>query len=324
MSLDKNKINEILVISLSNIGDVILTFPVIDILKKDFPQANLSVVVGLKALSLVNHNPNFKEVYLYNKKDSWISQFKWILGLRNVKFDLIVDLRNTAIPLMLPHRYRTSLFKTKDKNIHMKEKHLARLKKVYPFEIVSDEKYALVASEKDKKKVDTFIESEMGGNKNFVIIAPGAANHDKRWSASSFKDLCDYIYKKYNCDIVFVGDENDKEVAFGIAKQIKSKSVNGCGKISLTQLAYLMKQCILVVANDSSPMHLASYLNVPIVAIFGPSNPMQYGPWSSNGSFLKRTIECPRCLNPKNMKKHICIDSKVEDVIKEVEKVLSK
>ena len=67
--LDKSKVKKILVISLSNIGDVVLTFPVIDILKRDFPDAQVSVVIGPKGQELLAGNP-FIRSYVFNKKQS--------------------------------------------------------------------------------------------------------------------------------------------------------------------------------------------------------------------------------------------------------------
>ena len=106
--LNKSEINKILVISLTNIGDVILTFPVIDILKEDFPSAKLSIVIGPKAESLFCDNPHLEKVHIFNKHQLPFKTLRWVLGMRKEHFDLVVDLRNTAIPFMISPRYRTS------------------------------------------------------------------------------------------------------------------------------------------------------------------------------------------------------------------------
>jgi len=72
-----------------------------DILKKDFPSAKLSVVVGPRAESLFYENPNFDTVYLFDKHQPPLKSLSWICQLRGERFDLVVDLRNTAIPLMI-------------------------------------------------------------------------------------------------------------------------------------------------------------------------------------------------------------------------------
>ncbi len=324
--IDIKQIKEILVISLTNIGDVILTFPVIDILKNDFPDANISIVVGPKAIPLVKDNPLYKKIYCYNKQNSLWERFEWIGTLRKGNFDLIVDLRNTAIPLMLSHKWRTPFFQAKDNRLHMREKHLERLSQVHSFTDVPVAPKALFISVEDRKLVDDLILIEMadGPEKPFVIVAPGAANHDKRWNKEGFAKVCSFIQKTYGYTIVFVGDEKDKAFAGSIISQMEIRSVNGCGRISLTQLAYLMQKSLLVISNDSSPMHLASYLNVPVVAIFGPSNPVHYGPWSKQGVYVKKAIQCKRCLNPKIQEPHVCMRAEGDEVIKEVEKILTQ
>ncbi len=321
---ERDRIKEILVISLSNIGDVILTFPVVDILLNDFPQADLSIVVGPKALSLVENNPAFKNTYIFNKQDSLIEKWRWICDLRRTHFDFIVDLRNTAIPLMVPHKYRTSVFKTSDSNIHMKEKHLNRLRSTYAFSSGKRKAQAIHIHPEDIHYAETFLEKEMERNKEIVIVAPGAANMDKRWTIEGFEAICRYICEDYDYQIIFVGDEGDKAFAQAIKERLPFKTVNGCGRLSLTQLAFLMRKCPLVISNDSSPMHLASYLDVPVIGIFGPTNPLQYGPWGRKGVFVKQEIVCPRCLQPEIKEKHVCIEVKAEQVMRVVDEILKK
>jgi len=317
-----SNVKEILVISLSNIGDVILTFPVLDILKKDFPLANLSVVIGPKAKSLLKGNPFIDNLYIFNKTQSLLQNFHWILALRKTYFDLIVDLRNTAIPLMLPHRHRTTLFKTRGVGIHMKDKHLKRLKSVYDYSQETLDHDLLFVSTGDKMFVHQLIEKDLNGGQDFILVSPGAANHDKRWTAEGFRDICQHFSEKHNLGIVFAGDENDQKVIDDISSKINCKFASLCGKISLIQLSYLIKISRLVFSNDSAPMHLASYLNIPVVSVFGPTNPLNYGPWGARGAYVKDNIACSRCENPKSEKKHSCMEVSSHKVISAAEKLL--
>ncbi len=98
---NKSEIKKILVVSLTNIGDVILTFPVIDILKKDFPSAKLSIVIGPKAESLFFKNPYLDKIHIFDKHQPPLKSLSWIGELRRERFDLVVDLRNTAIPFLI-------------------------------------------------------------------------------------------------------------------------------------------------------------------------------------------------------------------------------
>jgi ADP-heptose:LPS heptosyltransferase len=280
--MNKSEIKKILVISLTNIGDVILTFPVIDILRRDCPRAELSVVIGFKARSLLDGNPQIKNVFIFDKHQPGLQKLSWALKLRKERFDLVVDLRNTAIPFLLAPKYRTSLAAGSVSDRHMREKHLARLRTVFPFESPSAERYALLLEE-DTPNLLGGIQS----GEKFVVVAPGAADSAKRWPRERFVELCRRLQGR-DLKIVLVGDQNDKKIAEEMTGELKQGVLNLCGRTDLRQLAGILKRCELAIVNDSGTMHLASYLDRPVVAIFGPSNPRLYGPWSRKSCFVQR------------------------------------
>src|SRR5438128_14496 len=124
--LDHSLIKNILVISLSNIGDVILTCPAIDILCRDFPSAQVTVVIGPKAATLLEGNARLR-VVVYDKHMPWAGQWHWFNTMRRECFDLVVDLRNTLLPFFLNTRVRTRPQGQSFKG-HMRQKHLDRLR----------------------------------------------------------------------------------------------------------------------------------------------------------------------------------------------------
>lgn len=306
--LDKKDIRKILVISLSNTGDIVLTFPVLDLLKEEFPKAKISVVVGPKGEAFFKNNPFFDQIYIFNKRQHLFQTIEWVCRLWKEKFEMVVDLRNTAIPFFLGCRYRTT-FWTKNEDVHMRNKHLNRLRKVYPFKREVQQSYALFIPDEDRQYVDGLLRREALEIQQFVVVAPGAANNDKRWSEEGFQEVCDYISRNYNKRIILVGDQNDREVVGKIQNLMKSPSVNFCGRLTLLHLAELLKRSSFVLSNDSAPMHLASYLDVPVLAFFGPSDPRKYGPWSQRCWFIQRNDDCQKCSNNKITLKHSCMSA---------------
>ncbi len=314
--LNKSEINKILVISLTNIGDVVLTFPVIDILREDFPSVKLSVVIGPKAESLLCNNPHLEKVYIFNKHQSPLKTLSWVLGLRREHFDLVVDLRNTAIPIMISPRYRTSCRVEKVSDLHMRKKHINHLRSIYETEKECGEQRALFISENEINYVRGLIENEIGLDQKYAIVAPGAADFTKRWPEENFAYICDQLNEKDHIKTVFVGGEDDRKVAQRINKLMEGEGVNLCGRTNLPQLAQLLKHCLFALVNDSAPMHLASYLNVSVLALFGPSNPKKYGPWSANSQMIKKDVDCPSCLGRANSSGHKCMKAiSNEDVL---------
>ena len=99
--------------------------------------------------------------------------------------------------------------------------------------------------------------------------------------------LADKLVDQYGVSIVIVGNKAESEISKRIINEMKYRAVDLCGKINLIQLSYLIKDSALTVSNDSASVHLASYLDVPVVSLYGPSNPKEYGPWGKKSIFLK-------------------------------------
>lgn len=325
MKFDTSKIKKILVVSLSNLGDVILTFPVIDILKENFPNVPLHVVVSPRAEPLFSNNPHIAKVHIFNKRGRPLQQLRWVLQLHKEKFDLVVDLRNTAIPFLIGAKYHTPLSRGRVQNIHRKQKHLNRLKTVFNFPSEAKQRFALFIAEADKKHVTALLGPDIVPNEKFIAVGPGAANHAKRWSKHGFAQVCDRLNREFKIKIVFVGDQTDREITEEIMEKMTTKAVNACGQTSLTELAALLSRACLCIVNDSAVMHMASYLDVPTVAIFGPTDPGKYGPWSSKSHVVRKEIFCAPCEKSGCSYSYECInDIQPEDVYAGIKRMIGE
>jgi len=297
-----SKIKRILVVSLSNIGDVVLTLPVVDILRAAFPAAELHLVVGPKAKSLFDENPHITRVIVYDKKMSWRGKLGWFLGLRRVRFDLVVDLRNSMLSFLL-NAGTVTFPACSPPKVHMKAKHLARLALVLDDINIPVERAAIILSAEQRSSVGRLVR----GWEDYVVVAPGAAAVHKRWSEQGFLQVVRHLISKGQ-KVVLVGDQNDKIVAGRIAAAFPDGALDLCGQTTLVELAGVVARAALAVTNDSGIMHVASYFDRPVIALFGRSDPFFYGPWSS------------RCVA---LRKGAAIEAIMpEDVIAEVDKIL--
>lgn len=320
----KTEIKNILVVSLSNIGDVVLTLPVIDTLKENFPGARINVVVGPKALDLLNNDFRLNLV-VYDKRISLKAKLGFFIYLKKQKFDLIVDLRHAGFVRFLKAPYKTSAFLKIPKTIeHMKYRHLYKLKSTMP----AIEKFYSLAeictNQNDKTKVDGLLAENNIPASGYVVVSPGAASHWKRYRSSGFAEVGDYLTDKFRLKIVMVGDKNDVGIVEDIINLMKHKPVNLAGQTNLRELAYLLKKAKLVISNDSGVMHLASYLDVPTLAIFGPTDPKKYGPWNNKSLVIKEELDCSPCEESSCRFDHDCMNLLNENrIIKLTEKLLS-
>jgi ADP-heptose:LPS heptosyltransferase len=302
-------VKKILVISLSNIGDIVITFPVIDILIEGFPGIPLSVIVGPKGEELFEENANLAKVYVFNKRQGWGRMLRWLWQIKQERFDLIVDLRNTAIPFLIAGRYVTSPFLKREAGQHMLTQHLKRLRSIYPSPERAKQRWALQISQNQEKDISRVLERELGGPKKFVLVSAGAADQNKRWTECGFAETCDALIERAKISIVFVGHAADSIFTQKILQRMKHPAVNLCGRTTLQQLSALIKRSQLSIVNDSAALHLASYLDAPVLALFGPTDPIKYGPWGNQGQFIVKKENCPACRQPGSALGHQCMQA---------------
>jgi heptosyltransferase-2 len=301
----------ILVVSQTNIGDVVLTCPVIDILRRDFPQAKIDVMIGPKAASLFEDNPDFG-TKVFNKQAPLRQKIAWFLDLYQAHYDCVVDLRRTALAFFLSPRYATPLINNTI-GAHKKDIHLNRLRQVYDFETPSQKQYAIQTTQEDEQFFEGSIAPALQG-KNFIVIASGAADSAKRWLPQGFAAVADHLSTTQR--IIFVGDAKDAEIIDDIQGRMKSPSLSLAGKINLRQLAFVLKKCSWALTHDSGVMHLACYFNVPVVVLWGPTDINKYAPWSKKSVIVRRNEKCTRCCDPESEVLHNCMSFiTVEDVI---------
>ncbi|MCX5716642.1 MAG: glycosyltransferase family 9 protein [Candidatus Omnitrophica bacterium] len=293
-------IKKILFITLSNIGDVVLTLPVFGMLKNEFPAADIAVMTGSPAArELFEQDPRVKEVIIYDKRARFSQKLGLGLRLRKKKFDLVVDLRNSIFPVLAGARYSTfSLVSRDERGLHRKDKHLARLKK---FGLVTDKAgFPVYFNDADKNRVKLLLkELGISTGDRIVAVSAGAKSHTKRWPVKGFIDLCKRLAVKMGVRVLLIGDKSDA----AINKEIASAGINGVyditGRTNLRELAYLLSLSRLLVTNDSAPLHVASSVNTPTVAIFGPTDHKKYGPLAQRSAVVRKGLLCSPCGEPQ-------------------------
>ena len=307
-----------MIVSLTNIGDVVLTCPVIDILKRDFPQAKIDVMVGPKAVTLFMDNPNFG-IKVFDKQALFSQKCAWFFDLCREGYDCVIDLRHTMLSFFLRPGYSTQLISGRLFKGHKREIHLNRLRQVYEFDLVSKDRFAIQTTQEDEQFFETQVSPFLEGRK-FVVIAPGAADSAKRWSPKGFAALADFLSQNYK--IVFTGDSSDVMIVEEIKSMMKSSSISLAGKINLRALSIILKKASLAIVHDSGVMHLASYFNVPLVALWGPTSVEQYGPWSEKSVVVRSNEKCVRCQEPKSVLAHNCMSFiSIQDVLEAVKNI---
>ena len=287
----------ILVITLSNIGDVILTTPVMGSLRSAFPKARFTVVVGPKAAELLRGSRMIDRLLIYDKFSGLGEKLKLVRALREEFYDYVVDLRNSALPFLVRANRRSPIFRkphaVSARDIHLEV--LQRMKLKMPPPIPFD----FFSSQEEKS-----LSEKIGGENltvSTMVVAPGAGSEAKRWPVEGFQKVITQLLARMPAKIFVVGDSAEASLGEQISRIDLHRVINLCGRITLRELAVLVSRAQLVLANDSACMHLAYELERPVAALFGPSNYERYGREGKNWRIVRESP--PRTLQELSSEK---------------------
>jgi ADP-heptose:LPS heptosyltransferase len=292
MKIDKTRVNRILVITLSNVGDIIITTPVIKTLAREFPGARIDVMVGPRGKEIFERDPRIFKLIIYDKYIPVAAKRRLQLKLKQMKYDLVADLRNTIFGLLIGPRYRTATIQHFPGSAsHRRDRHLSRLKSIGIDNF--DREYYIHIPEEDDKYIDGLLKDL--GLEDIVVVNPGAKSHLKRWTAEGFAVVCDRLADECGLSVVFVGTGADEKVVGDIIARMKSGPCSLVNRTNIRQLAGLLKRAKLLITNDSAPLHLGCAVGTRVLALFGPTDPKKYGPIGEFDAVINKKLSCSPC-----------------------------
>lgn len=267
--------HQILFITLSNIGDAILTTPTLEALHQRFPQAAIDLVTDQRSSIVFNHCPYRGQIFHKDKKASWQGLIQLIYQLRHTSYDLIVDLRTDGLAYLLKGQKRLTKWQATPVGDHAVERHMAVIASLLSSSIaIPSCQIWLQAAQIQFAKKQL---SQLPGNR-WLALGPGANWAPKIWPVPAFSTLV-HAVKEHFDGIIFVGSFDDQERSQQIAADISLPWVDLCGRTDLLQAAAVLQQANVFVGNDSGLGHLAAAVGTPTFTVFGPGHPERYHPW---------------------------------------------
>jgi len=172
----------------------------------------------------------------------------------------------------------------------------------------------LRTSEADRRAVHDFLTQAGIAPDRFPLVAVHMGIGDnvyriplKRWDPEHFATVATGLAARWGAAIVFTGRGPDERALIAAARaHMTEPSLDACDRFSVPELAALLERCHFVVANDTSVMHLAGLVGTPVVAIFGPTAPLHYGPRGARNLVFYRDLYCSPCLTNYNLKVSRC------------------
>lgn len=308
-----NHFKKILIIRLSAVGDVVNVLPALRVLRESHPNAHLAWLVEDRTKDIISGNPDLDEVIVFPRK-KWQKEIanpitvfpaiseavRFFKSLRNKDFDLVIDfqgnLKSGLITILSRGRVRLGFDNKTCKEwnhlftnlhgyiptqrIHRIDKNLNLLKAI---NINSGYKRPhLNIPVEDKEFISEFLRQNIKAEKPLAVIHPGTSDFGeyKRWPVSHYARLADLIIEKLGVNVIFTWGLSELDMVREIVSQMRQHAVISCKTRSLKQLAEIIRQSDIFISGDTGPMHIASIMDKPIVAIFGPKDPIIYGPYA--------------------------------------------
>ena len=332
----------ILVIKLRYLGDVLLATPTLHALKAAYPMARLTALVNRGTEEILIGNPDVDHI-LSLERGTIVEQCRFVADVRHRRFDMVVDLtdgdraalltRISGAPIRIgfnaEQRWTGRCYTTVvhgEAGAHRIERDLAALT---PLKIPATDRIPrLWLTNEDEVRADALLAKvAVRSGQPLVVIQPGARYWFKAWPTERFAELADRLTERFGCQVAVGGSYQEVELTKLVMKQAKSPLITIAGLSPIRTLAALLKRAVLFVGNDSGAMHIATAVGTPVVALFGPSNPAEWGPRGGPAEVIYKGLDCRVCFHPtcqrgeQNCMKLITVDEVMKAAVRQIRTV---
>lgn len=314
---------KILLIRLSAIGDVIHALPVAKATRERYPDAEITWIVEDKAKDLLIGNPNIDNIIILPKKE-WKKDFrnqKWstlkkaqnfFKKLKRQQFDIALDVHGlfkSALTAYLSGAKRkvgpangregSTLFYQQKVKLPTVEIHQIdrNLQIAHGIDVKADTvAFDITLLPEEEKRVAQLLEEfSINDRKRLVTINPYTSWSSKNWLDQRWAEVADNLIRDLNCEVIFTGSPADRAGVIKIIDLMEERAHNSAGRTDLKELAGIYDRADLFIGCDTGPMHLAVAMTTPVIALFGPTNPITHGPYGENNIVLSSESKCKCC-----------------------------
>tara|TARA_Y100000590_G_scaffold470441_1_gene665009 strand:- start:4567 stop:5625 length:1059 start_codon:yes stop_codon:yes gene_type:complete len=350
MQNSSQKIENILILRTSSLGDICHMLPFIFTLKNEYPKAKISWIIGKSEADFLQKIDGINFV-IFDKKNTLRSYLRIASELKKIKFDIMflmqVSLRANIVSLFINSKIKLGYDSARSSDLHsiFSNKKIESSKHSHVVDVflsflnilnVRKENflYSWDISEKVKKN-DLLIEYPDLKNEYFVL-SPCSRSKDRNWLIERYALIADHITENYgvNCVISSSKDEFEKNFVKKIIKKMHSSPINVSGKINLHELYALIKNSKLLISPDSGPIHIGTCAGTPVLGLYAVTNTVRAGPYNSidlcvdkyNIALEKFSQKKPEEANwrYKNNQKDVMSLISADEVIQKIDKFFSK
>lgn len=274
----------ILFITSTRIGDAVINSGVLDYLVRKWPDAEFTVACGELPQPLLQYTPGLGRLIVVKKKPMglhWLGLWRRVVLQR---WNLVVDLRGSALAYMVRADERKVLRRTKAKMHKVRE--AAGVLRLDP-----PPAPRIYLSEDARERADGLLPH----GRDWLAVCPSASLPFKTWPATNFAELVKKLVSPggdmAGAGVVILGGPGDEGYAKPILEALPDTGIiDLTGKLYLPDVAAVVERARLFIGNDSGVMHISAAMGTPTLGLFGPSDEMLYGPYGENCA----TVRGPR------------------------------
>ncbi len=274
------KQRRLLLITLSNIGDLVMTTPVLEALHLSYPQHLIDIVADSRSSELIKPCPYLGRLIHKDKQSGLSGIWSLVRTLRKFRYDVAVDLRTSFLTALIRcgqhgiKRSGTSI------GTHAVQHHFTALAGILGpnFDIPPQR---LWVDQRAAEKASELLRDIPNGRR--LIVAPGANWPGKIWPVDCYEALIEQLRSDFD-GVIVVGSNDDRDLSQRLQASCALPIVNLAGRTTLLEVTACMSGAHAFVGNDSGLGHIAAALNVPTLTVFGPGRPERYRPWGVRAS----------------------------------------
>jgi len=335
------KPKNILLVRTDRIGDVVLSLPLAEVIKKEFPECRVTFLVKHYTLDLVKNHPFIDEVLILDESDNTPTIFSNVKKIKSKNFDSCIVVYPTfriAFILFLTRiknrigtGYRSYSFLF-TKKIYEHRKYAGRHELQYNLNLLKvfgidkqlnlgEADFNISISDDGKKKVEQFfLENKINTSKPIVIVHPGSGGSAVDLPISKMIELVQKL-SSLDTTVMITGSDSEKEICESLVSG--ENILNVAGKFSLSSLIALISRSSIFVSNSTGPLHIAAALKKYVVGFYPKINACsvrRWGPFTENKIIFEPTINCKNC-SRKQCEELNCMDSiSVDEVFANIKK----
>ena len=325
----------ILAIKFYGLGNIVMVIPVVQALHEALPGAEVDFLTLEENCTLLERSGLVSGVLGMTMRGYGpflLSLWRAVQRVRARRYDLVVDFEQfvklSAIVAFLSGAPERIGFNTDGQRrgwlytirvVYTDSEHMSRIfmRLLRPLGIAEAARPVHLATElAEVERVEDLLAAHGVVPGHFPLITVHVGSGDnfyriplKRWPTQNFARLCDALVERYGAAVVLTGKGAEERALITATRaEMRRQAINMCDELSVTELLALLARSHLVVVNDTSVMHLAAAVRTPVVAFFGPTAPLHYGPGNPEDLVLYKDLYCSPCLTNYNLKVSRCVD----------------